>query len=144
MSVIVKQSQDKSVKAFVKGSPEKIEELCNKNSLPNDYHDVLEIYTRKGYRVIALAYRPLEAISYLKIQKLKREDIECDLCFLGFLIMENKLKEVTSDVIKTLKDCSIRTIMATGDNTLTAISVAKGCNILNKNESVYFCDVENN
>jgi len=144
MSVIVKHTIDKTNKAFVKGSPEKIEELCIKASLPKDYHEVLEIYTRKGYRVIALAFRPLPNMNYIKIQKLNREEIETDLHFLGFLIMENKLKEVTSSVIANLKDCKIRTIMATGDNTLTAISVAKGCNILRPNQNVYFCDVEDN
>jgi cation-transporting P-type ATPase 13A2 len=39
--------------------------------------------------------------------------------------MENKLKPQTCGVIQTLNDCSIRTIMATGDNVLTAISVAR-------------------
>lgn len=52
--------------------------------------------------------------------------------FLGFLVMENKLKPVTKEIIKDLNDCKIRTIMATGDNTLTAISVGRDCNILDK------------
>lgn len=39
--------------------------------------------------------------------------------------MENKLKENSSEVLKTLNECNIRTIMATGDNVLTAISVAR-------------------
>lgn len=46
--------------------------------------------------------------------------------------MENRLKEATKGTIKTLNDCKIRTIMATGDNTLTAISVARECNILGR------------
>ena len=66
------------------------------------------------------------------------------MIFLGFLITENKLKEVTSQTISTLNECSIRTIMATGDNTLTAISVARQCNILGATQKVYFGDVENN
>ena len=55
---------------------------------------------------------------------MEREVVESDLTFLGMLIMENKMKDVTSDVIKTLQDCEVDTIMATGDNVLTAISVA--------------------
>lgn len=39
--------------------------------------------------------------------------------------MENKMKAATSDVIRTLSDCNVRQIMATGDNVLTAISVAR-------------------
>ena len=57
MSVLVKHPILKTYKTFVKGSPEKIEELCKKGTLPNDYYSTLEQYTRKGYRVIALAYR---------------------------------------------------------------------------------------
>jgi len=39
--------------------------------------------------------------------------------------MENKLKPITSAVIENLNACKVRTIMATGDNVLTAISVAR-------------------
>jgi magnesium-transporting ATPase (P-type) len=40
-----------------------------------------------------------------------------------------------------LKECEIETIMATGDNTLTAIAVSKQCNILDKNAPVYSGDI---
>jgi cation-transporting ATPase 13A3/4/5 len=57
--------------------------------------------------------------------------------------MENKLKPATSDTIATLNKCNIRTIMATGDNTLTAISVARQCKILEQYQDVYFGDIVN-
>ena len=44
-----------------------MEELCIKQSLPKDYYKILENYTRKGYRVIALAYRTIDDLNYLKI-----------------------------------------------------------------------------
>ena len=56
--------------------------------------------------------------------------------------MENKLKEVTCETIATLNKCNIRTIMATGDNTLTAISVARECNILDQDVDVFYGDVQ--
>jgi len=56
---------------------------------------------------------------------LKREDAECDLEFLGLLIMENKLKPESNGILETLKECDVRAVMATGDNVLTAISVAR-------------------
>ncbi len=40
-----------------------------------------------------------------------------------------------------MKECEIETIMATGDNTLTAIAVSKQCNILDKNAPVYSGDI---
>jgi magnesium-transporting ATPase (P-type) len=51
--------------------------------------------------------------------------------------MENKLKKETSGAIQTLNECKIRTIMATGDNVLTAISVARQCAILNQENEVF-------
>lgn len=42
------------------------------------------------------------------------------------------MKDVTKDVIDTLMECEIKTIMATGDNVLTAISVAGQCGIIDK------------
>ena len=67
--------------------------------------------------------------------------MESDLTFLGLLVMENKLKNETIDIIKTLNQCKVRTIMATGDNVLTAISVARQCAILNEESEVYLADV---
>mmetsp|Transcript_12683 Transcript_12683/g.21349 ORF Transcript_12683/g.21349 Transcript_12683/m.21349 type:complete len:277 (+) Transcript_12683:2140-2970(+) len=142
MSVIVKNSVDKSFRAYVKGSPEKIEDLCHASSIPTNYHQELEEYTKQGYRVIALAYRVLDKMSFLQIQSTSRDSIEKDLFFLGLLVMENRLKTATTPTIQTLNQCRVRTIMATGDNTLTAISVARQCNILALHQDVYFGDVE--
>ena len=58
------------------------------------------------------------------MQTIQRNEVESGLTFLGLLIMENKMKEVTKEVIQTLTECEVGTIMATGDNVLTAISVA--------------------
>jgi len=54
-----------------------------------------------------------------------REEIECDVIFLGFLIMQNKVKSVTNKCVHQLQDAAIDTLMATGDNGLTAISVGR-------------------
>lgn len=91
---------------------------------------MLNEYTIQGYRMIAFGYKKLEGINFIKAMKIQREEVECDLVFLGFMITENKLKAVTPGIIEQLNLCKIRTIMATGDNTLTAISVARHCGIL--------------
>ena len=65
------------------------------------------------------------------------------MTFLGFLILENKLKEVSTEVIKTLNECNIQAIMATGDNVLTAVKVARDCNIIGGEERVYIGEVNN-
>jgi len=44
-------------------------------------------------------------------------------------------------VITTLNECEVGTIMATGDNILTAISVAGQCGIIDTKHLVYIGDL---
>lgn len=67
MSVIVKNMFDGEFRAYVKGSPEKVADLCIKSSLPADYEQQLAQYTRKGFRVIALAVRFLTSTNFMQI-----------------------------------------------------------------------------
>jgi cation-transporting P-type ATPase 13A2 len=57
--------------------------------------------------------------------------------------MQNKLKPATSGVIEVLNEAKIRTIMATGDNVLTAISVGRECNIIAADLEVFLGDLRN-
>ena len=77
----------------------------SKSSLPADYEQQLAKSTQKGLRVIAIAVKLFENIDSMEIQSLKRDHVENDLHFLGFLVMENKLKEQTCETIDTLNDC---------------------------------------
>lgn len=56
--------------------------------------------------------------------------------------MENKLKGITTSIIHELQDANIRTIMVTGDNALTAISVGRQCAIVHDDKRVYFGDID--
>ncbi|KAJ8320792.1 hypothetical protein KUTeg_002379 [Tegillarca granosa] len=68
-------------------------------AVPFDFHDKLMEYTKHGYRVIALAWKPLpEKLNYVKVQKLQS--------------------------------------FATGDNMLTAVSVARECGMVNHSEDI--------
>lgn len=59
-----------------------------------------------------------------------RSEAESDLEFIGFIIFENKLKPSTRDVIAELGQAGIRNVMCTGDNILTAISVARDSGLI--------------
>ena len=79
--------------------------------------------------MLAIAHRPIH-LSYLDLHKANRHSLESSLVFLGLLVMANPLKADTSNVISQLEAASITSIMVTGDDLLTAISVAIDCNIL--------------
>lgn len=80
--------------------------------VPTNILDTLEVYTSKGYRVLAVGHSFLPLGTSL--QKLSREDVEANLTFLGIIIMENKLKKETTAVIDELKRANFRVIMITG------------------------------
>lgn len=106
-------------------------------AVPLDYEDLLSQYTHRGYRVIACAAKYEQKLSWMKVQKMTRADAECDLEFIGFIIFENKLKPETTDVITELNRAGIRNIMCTGDNILTAVSVARECGLISPDEPCF-------
>lgn len=131
-SVVVRQFGAPSGDVYVKGAPECMKDICRAESFPTDYEDLLAYYTHRGFRVIACATKSIQKLSWVKVQKMKREEAESGLDFIGFIIFENKLKPRTTAIINELGRAGIRKVMCTGDNILTAISVARECNLIDK------------
>ncbi|XP_069568613.1 polyamine-transporting ATPase 13A3-like isoform X2 [Brachyistius frenatus] len=141
MSVVVRKLGEKHMDAFLKGAPEVVASLCKQHTVPHSFTETLETYTRQGFRVIALAHRQLESkLSWHKVQNLGRDLIENNMEFLGLIIMQNKIKQETAGVLSELRQANIRTLMVTGDNMLTAISVARDCGMVRSHEKVIIAD----
>ncbi|KAA6376720.1 MAG: putative Vacuolar cation-transporting ATPase YPK9, partial [Streblomastix strix] len=146
-----------SLEIYAKGSPEVIRKLCKKETLPDDFDQQLQTYTQQGLRIIALANKEIKedllgiqidennkennnnksttsdlinSIEYEQLRKLPRDQCESNLTFLGFLVLENRLRPTTKPAIKRLQDAGIRCVMVTGDNVLTAVNIARQCNII--------------
>ena len=49
MSVLVKKLNEPYFKLFTKGSPEKIKELCNNDTIPKDFQIKIEKYAIVSY-----------------------------------------------------------------------------------------------
>ncbi|KDN36320.1 hypothetical protein K437DRAFT_276836 [Tilletiaria anomala UBC 951] len=137
MSVVVKRLKSESMEVFVKGAPEVMTDICIPESFPADYDDLLAYYTKHGYRVIACAGKSMPRMSWIKAQRLRREQAESGLRFLGLIIFENKIKEGTPPAIEALREASIICKMVTGDNPRTAISVARECGMVGQSAQVF-------
>ncbi|KAG9509642.1 putative cation-transporting ATPase 13A5, partial [Fragariocoptes setiger] len=143
MSVVTQQCGASQFVVYAKGAPEKIAALCNPDTIPDDFGDVLSKYTRRGYRVLALAYRPLPLkMSYARMQRATRAQLETDLRFLGLLTLGNLLKPESAPVIATLNQANIRSVMVTGDNMLTALSVAGDCEMIAAQDKIVMLQLE--
>lgn len=127
-----------------KGAPETVASLCSADSVPSNFASVLESFAKCGYRVIALASRHVDdqldkAEHHLRTP---RVELERGMKFLGFVVFENRLKEQTIPNITILKTARMRTVMVTGDNMLTAVSVAKECGMLDERRPIYTIEAE--
>ncbi|KAI2533014.1 ATPase 13A4 [Homo sapiens] len=133
MTVIVQEMGGDRL-AFMKGAPERVASFCQPETVPTSFVSELQIYTTQGFRVIALAYKKLENDHHATT--LTRETVESDLIFLGLLILENRLKEETKPVLEELISARIRTVMITGDNLQTAITVARKSGMVSESQKV--------
>nr|XP_034336554.1 probable cation-transporting ATPase 13A3 isoform X2 [Crassostrea gigas] len=137
MSVVSRKLNGQNFELYTKGAPEMIASLCKPETVPPDFQEKLMSFTKHGYRVIAMAWKELPPkINYVKVQRIPREQVEKNLNFVGLIVMENKLKPETTPVIKELREANIRCIMVTGDNLLTAISVARECRMVDAADQI--------
>uniref|UniRef100_A0AAR2JLH3 P-type ATPase A domain-containing protein n=1 Tax=Pygocentrus nattereri TaxID=42514 RepID=A0AAR2JLH3_PYGNA len=136
MSVVTVGPGGGSACCFLKGSPEMVASYCVKESVPSQFTNTLREFASEGFRVLALAYRELDAQTDLS--SLEREDIETEMRFLGLLVMKNQVKPESPGVISTLRQAQIRPVMVTGDNILTALNVAHACRMVLPHEQVFF------
>lgn len=112
--------------AIVKGAPEIVIEKCTLA----DKGKVLELcntMAEKSYRVLCIALKSLDEIPASP----DPEEIEANLNFVGLLCLNDPPQSDTVEAINTCNLAGINTIMITGDNILTAKSIARRIGILN-------------
>uniref|UniRef100_A0A8R1DII5 Cation-transporting ATPase n=1 Tax=Caenorhabditis japonica TaxID=281687 RepID=A0A8R1DII5_CAEJA len=106
----------------VKGAPEVLRDMYT--DLPADYDDTYMRLTRQGARVLAMGVRKLPETRMGDLRDRKREQLESDLVFAGFVVISCPLKTDTKTMIREIVDSSHVVVMITGDNPLTACHIA--------------------
>ncbi|XP_072330410.1 probable cation-transporting ATPase 13A4 [Scyliorhinus torazame] len=130
MSVVTQVIGKEKLTVYLKGAPETVIHLCKPETVPRSFSTELQRYTKQGFRVIGFAFKSLWNGRDITVANLNREDVESDLVFLGLLILENKLKPQTIPVLSELSNARIRTVMITGDNLQTAVTVARNAGMI--------------
>ncbi len=122
--------------AYIKGSTEKIIGYCTSVLKNNEVSPLTETDRIKiseaamamgqdALRVIAVAYRDFPK----KEDMLTDEDIQSDLTFMGLMGMADPPREEAKKAIELCKQAGIEVKMITGDNKITAESIARQLNL---------------
>ncbi len=110
-----------------KGSPERILTICK---LSDKEQEVIQhkitAYAKEGLRVIAIATTTLKDRS-----EIPENITECSLTFCGLIGLADPPRETVKQDIAICNKAGIRVVMITGDNGLTAASIAKKIEIKN-------------
>ncbi|MBZ0157299.1 MAG: HAD-IC family P-type ATPase [Alphaproteobacteria bacterium] len=116
----------------VKGAPERIMEFCSriieddrKTMLDEEKKktigEINQAFAKLGLRVLAGASRDMPVGQ----EKIEPSEVERDLTFAGLWGMVDPPRPEAIEAIKTAKEAGIRVVMLTGDNAVTAATIAK-------------------
>ena len=117
---------------LVKGAPEVILDKCTRYY--SDMGDIRSFYSKSkimkivdlkaslGFRVIALAYGSVNSLN--------------DLIFLGLFFLRDGVRSDAIDGISLVNKAHIQTVMITGDNKNTAVSIGRDVGIINSSDDL--------
>ncbi len=118
--------------AFVKGAPESLLPLCERQLVRDDtpaleqserrrIEQQSRTFAEQAYRVLAVAMRDIPH----GVDRLTIETVERDLTFLGLVAMIDPPHREVPEAIARCRRVGVRTIMITGDHPSTAQAIAR-------------------
>jgi cation-transporting ATPase 13A3/4/5 len=126
MSVLVRDPVANKLTVYLKGSFEKIKDICEPGSLPADFDKQARFHAGEGCYVLAFAKKELPLnLTVDQARSMDRSSLERGAEFTGLCLFRNELKSDTADALQELRDGGCRLVMITGDNADTGIFVAK-------------------
>ena len=134
------------IRVLCKGAPEIIKNLLKE--VPLNYDECYLKWAKMGYRILSMAYKDINKFE----NSSNRAELEKDLIFCGFIIVEAPLKDNIDKYIKELNKAKYDICIITGDHLLTTLKVSRDLKIgpdkfaLLKNEEkiIKWYDIDNN
>ncbi|KAG1682760.1 Calcium-transporting ATPase 1 [Nymphon striatum] len=130
--------------AFSKGAPEVIISLCTDmlteegtTNLPvKELQQAAENLAKKGYRILAVAYRNFNCTPEEIRGNLSEETVENSMTFLALLALIDPPRDGAEESVSQCRSAGIIPVMITGDHPSTALAIAKRLGIANEQDNV--------
>ena len=145
MSTYVKEN-DNIYRIYTKGGAEHIKEYCRyyidsntgekrdlDDNIINDLMKKIENYNNSMLRTLYVCYKDIEEKEFNNINE---EDDLNNLVLLCIFGIRDTIRKGVKEAVEKCKKASVNIIMVTGDNIETACSIAKECNILEKDNEI--------
>ena len=84
-SNIVKAINEKYYKVYSQGEPDLIKEKCRKETIPENYNEMVDKYKKEGYNIIGISGKKMK-MNYIQSQRVARSKCESNMIFLGFAV----------------------------------------------------------
>lgn len=131
---------------FLKGAPERLLEMCDKQhseagaeDINHDYWEKqIEAIASKGERVMAAAIKMTDQ----SVSELVMEDVKSGMIFLGLIGMIDPPRPEAIEAIKTCKEAGIKVKMITGDHVSTAKAIGEQLGICEGSEALTGIEIE--
>lgn len=117
---------------YVRGAPEII--MKNSKLSAEEQAKIEQEYEKlagEGLRIIAFGMKKEKSI-----ERKTRKQLEQNLTFLGFVGLYDPPRQEVSEAVHKSRMAGIQAIMVTGDNEITALSLAKEIGLINNDEDV--------
>ncbi|GBG93727.1 cation transport ATPase [Ligilactobacillus salitolerans] len=145
MTVVIEKGQERAFDSYTKGAPDNVLAKCSTyfsagKSLPLTDSKKAEInaandgYAKQGLRVLAVAGKILPKDT--KASNLEEDQVESELTFLGLTAMYDPPRPEVKKAAAECRKAKIKVIMVTGDNGLTAETIAKRIGIVDRKKNV--------
>jgi magnesium-transporting ATPase (P-type) len=128
--------------AFVKGSPAAIKDASAPFTVPSDFDESVQKASICALYQLAIAFKILDPGS--TISGVRRNEIEENLIFGGFLNFKNNLRNEACEVLQQLREAQIKTSMITGDDVLTGVSIARAVGMIAPENTVLVGNIVSN
>lgn len=124
--------REESIIVAAKGSPERLLTLCSLSTVERNLADekITEM-SQKGLRVIAVAQMPVADLNCVPVTL-----FECNLHLCGLIGLADPPRESVKEDIKNCTKAGVRVVMITGDNGITASSIAKQIGMPNSDKII--------